>query len=129
MYAKNERRKEQRLLYHWPIWFAENSNEELIQGQMVDLSSRAASFTCYDDGSCPYPGQQVTARFSVPRYGEDDSFEMINFTCYGQICRVDDINRFQRRVAIQFSAPLPFKPGEQISRKSETQTILKTVTL
>lgn len=121
MCPDNERRNEQRLRYHWPIWFAENFNEELAQGQMVDISSRAAAFTCYVDGSCPYLGQEVTTRFSVPRYGPDDSFDMANFIRTGHIFRIDDINRFSRRVAINFIEPLPFKPGEQTANESVTQ--------
>ena len=116
----NERRTEERLHYQWPIWFAEDFTGELSQGQMVDLSSRAAAFTCYADGSSLCPGQQITARFSVPRYGPDDSFDMANFTREGHICRVDDINSFVRRVALQFAEPLPFKPGEQTDDQSNT---------
>jgi len=127
MKTNNERRTEQRLRYHWPIWFAEDFNEELSQGQMVNISSRAAAFTCYADGSCPYPGQQITARFSVPRYGSDDSFDLANFTRSGHICRVDDVNSFLRRVAIQFAEPLPFKPGEQRSHESDTHEALKPI--
>ncbi len=113
MDADNERRKEQRLRYHWPIWFSEKFEGELTQGQMADISSRAAAFTCYTDSTCPYPGQQVTARFSVPRYGPDDSFDMEEFIRSGHIHRIDDFNRFSRRITLQFTNPLPFKPGEQ----------------
>jgi len=129
MKTNNERRTEQRLRYHWPIWFAEDFDEELSQGQMVNISSRAAAFTCYTDGSCPYPGQQITARFSVPRYGPDDSFDMANFTRSGHICRVDDVNSFLRRVAIQFAEPLPFKPGEQTDCESNTQKTIESVSI
>jgi len=126
MDVNNERRTEQRLRYHWPIWFAplevsrqlltgfaEDFNDALSQGQMIDISSRGAAFTCYKDGSCPDLGQEITARFSVPRFGPDDSFDMANFTRSARICQVDDVNSFSRRVAIQFAEPLPFKPGEQ----------------
>jgi len=112
MDANTERRREKRLHYCWPIWFAEDFNDALSQGQMADVSSKAAAFTCYPD-SCPSPGEQITARFSVPRYGPDDSFDMANFTCSGLVTRVDDVNNFLRRVAIQFAEPLPFRPGEQ----------------
>lgn len=113
MEEQNERRTEQRLRYYWPIWFAEDPNEVLSQGQMVDVSSRGAAFTCYADNVCPYPGQHITARFSVPRYGPDDSFDMANFTRSAHVCRVDNVNSFLRRIAVQFAEPLPFKPGEQ----------------
>src|SRR4030042_2608943 len=84
----SERRTEQRLRYYWPIWFAENPNHALSQGQMVDVSSKGAAFTCYADDGCPDLGQDITARFSVPQYGPDDSFDMANFTRLGHVCRV-----------------------------------------
>ena len=34
-----ERRREKRLRYNWPVWFAEDFNAVLSQGQMVDVSS------------------------------------------------------------------------------------------
>jgi hypothetical protein len=112
-----ERRTEQRLRYYWPVWFAENPDHALSQGQMVDISSRGAAFTCYADEGCPYPGQYITARFSVPQYGPDDSFDMANFTRSGHVCRVDQVNPFLRRIAVQFAEPLPFKPGEQVAQE------------
>jgi len=83
-----ERRAEQRLNYYWPIWFAEDFNEALSQGQMVDISSGGAAFTCHADNSCPYLGQHITTRFSVPRFGPDDSFDMADFTRSGHISRI-----------------------------------------
>lgn len=88
---------------------------------MVDISSRAAAFTCYADESCPYLGQQITARFSVPRYGADDSFDMEDFTRAGHVCRIDSVNSFLRRIALQFADPLPFRPGEQSGSDSDAQ--------
>ena len=61
----SERRSEQRLRYYWPIWFAENFDGTLTQGQMVDVSSKGAAFTCYADNDCPYPGQHMMTRFSI----------------------------------------------------------------
>ncbi len=118
----NERRTEQRLRYFWPIWFAEDPNETLAQGQMVDVSSRGAAFTCYADDGCPYLGQHITARFSVPRYGPDDSFDMANFTRSAHVCRIDNVNSFLRRIAVQFAEALPFKPGEQNTVEYNIQT-------
>lgn len=126
MDENSERRTEQRLRYYWPIWFAENFERALSQGQMVDISSRAAAFTCYADDGCPYLGQQITTRFSVPRYGPDDSFDMANFTRSGHVCRVDDVNNYLRRVAVQFAEPLPFKPGEQSGSESGEQQNLES---
>ena len=106
-----EKRAEKRLHYNWPIWFAEDYNDSLTQGQMVDISSGGAAFTCYADG-CPKAGDHITARFSVPRYGTDDAFDLENFMRSGKIQRVDELSPFVRRVAVQFGEPLPFKPGE-----------------
>ncbi len=128
MVVNNERRMEQRLRYHWPIWFAEDFNDILSQGQMIDISSRGAAFTCYKDGSCPDPGQEITARFSVPRYGPDDSFDMADFTRDGHVCRVEDVNSSLRRVAVQFAEPLPFKPGEQANSESDAQQTFEATT-
>jgi hypothetical protein len=121
MGATTERRTEQRLRYYWPIWFAEDFNDVLSQGQMVDISSRGAAFTCYDDGSCPYLGQYITAHFSVPRYGPDDSFDMADFTRSGHISRVEEVNSYLRRVVVQFAEPLPFKPGEQADSEVQSE--------
>jgi hypothetical protein len=117
----DERRTEHRLRYYWPIWFAENFDNTLSQGQMVDVSSKGAAFTCYANNDCPYPGQYITARFSVPQYGPDDSFDMANFTRSAHVCRVQDVNSFLRRIAVQFVEPLPFKPGEQNAAESYAQ--------
>jgi len=124
-----ERRSEQRLRYHWPIWFGEDFDGVLAQGQMVDVSSRGAAFTVYPDDQCPYPGQQITARFSVPRFGPDDSFDMASFIRSGRVCRVDGVNNFIRRVAVQFAEPLPFKPGEQTADQGEAKEKLRAVTV
>jgi hypothetical protein len=118
MDENRDRRTEQRLRYYWPIWYAENVDYTLSQGQMVDICSKGAAFTCYAHEDCPYPGQHITARFSVPRYGDDGSFDMANFTRWGYVCRVDNVNSFLRRVAVQFGDPLPFKPGEQAYSQS-----------
>jgi hypothetical protein len=128
MEENNERRTEQRLRYYWPIWFAEDVNSTLLQGQMVDISSRAAAFTCHVGDGCPYNGQHITTRFSVPRYGVHESFDMADFTRSGYVYRVDNLNGFLRRVVVQFAEPLPFKPGEQETGESEAQQALEPAT-
>jgi hypothetical protein len=118
MSEQTERRREKRLRYHWPVWFAEDFNAILAQGQMVDISSGGAAFTCYTQ-ECPVPGQAITARFSVPHFGQDDSFDLTNFIRTGQVCRIEEVNPFLRRVAMTFSKPLPFKPGQQDQESRE----------
>jgi len=109
----SERRREKRLRYHWPVWFAENFNGILSQGQMVDVSSGGAAFTCVADNTCPNPGQNITARFSVPRYLPDTSFDVNDYVRTGSVCRIDFLPNNLRRVAVRFQQPLPFRPGEQ----------------
>ena len=111
MAASTERRREKRLRYNWPIWFAEDYNNILSQGQMVDISSGGAAFTCYAD-KCPHTGEHLTARFSIPRYGKNDSFDLENFIRHGKICRIDNLSPYVRKVAVQFAEALPFQPGQ-----------------
>lgn len=106
-----EQQEEKRLHYNWPVWFAHDFNGVLTQGQMFDIHSQGASFTCYAD-KCPAQGEDITTRFSVPRYGEDNSFELENFIRQGHIHHVEEIAPFVRRVCIGFTEALPFKPGE-----------------
>lgn len=129
MDTNTNRRRERRLRYHWPVWFAEDFNEILLQGQMVDVSSEGAAFTCYCDEESPHPGQQITARFSIPRFGQGDSFDMTDFTRIANVCRVENISKFLRRIAVQFAEPLPFKPGEQAGSESDEQQRLKAITI
>jgi hypothetical protein len=107
-----ERRREKRLNYHWPVWFAEDFRDVLSQGQMFDLSSGGAAFTCYADTS-PHEGQYITTRFSIPHYGDDNAFDLENCIRSGFVCRVENVNPYMRKVALQFAEPLHFRPGEQ----------------
>ena len=122
-----ERRKERRLRYHWPVWFAEDFSGILSQGQMVDVSSRGAAFTCYVDKGCPSPGRQIMARFSVPRYQPDDSLDVADFVRGGSVCRVDYLRTGLHRVAVRFFEPLPFMPGEQDSVQLSSEPLAEAV--
>ena len=107
-----ERRREPRLRYSWPIWFAEDFDDILTQGQMIDVSSGGAAFTCYAD-RCPSHGEHITARFSIPKADQTEAFNLKNFIREGKICRIDELGPYIRRVAIQFSDPLPFQPAKE----------------
>lgn len=124
-----EQRRERRLCYRRPIQFAEDFNEAFSRGRMVDVCSGGMSFTCLADEDHLHPGRQIATRFSIPRFKPDGSFDALNFTRTGRVCRVEDVNKFLRRVAIQFAEPLPFKPGEQAGSESEAQQRLKFVTI
>lgn len=119
MESGTERRREARLRYSWPVWFAEDFDDILTQGQMVDVSSGGAAFTCYAD-QCPSSGEHITTRFSVPKFEDDDSYDLANFIRDGRICRIDDLGPYVRRVAVQFAEPLPFSPA---ANKNEDQPI------
>jgi hypothetical protein len=123
MESTPERRREQRLRYHWPVWFAEDFSGILSQGQMVDVSSGGAAFTCYSDNNCPWPGQHITARFSVPRHQPGNDFDISDFIRSGYICRVDHVNAGLHRVAICFFEPLPFRPGEQANMQLDYEPL------
>ncbi len=123
MESTSERRREQRLRYHWPVWFAEDFSGILSQGQMVDVSSGGAAFTCYSDNSRPWPGQNITARFSVPRHQPEDTFDITDFVRSGSVCRVDQLNAGLHRVAIRFFEPLPFNPGEQANMQLDYEPL------
>ena len=107
----DERRRESRLRYEWPVWFAESEDGPLSQGQMVDVSSGGAAFTCYSD-KCPVQGDKITTRFSVPRYNDGESFDMENYVRNSSVCRIEEVSPFVHKVAVQFSQALPFKPAE-----------------
>jgi len=110
-----ERRREERLRHQWPIWFGEDFKEEVCQGLMVDVSSSGLAFTCKANESSPHPDQRLITRFSIPRYGVDDSSATTSFTRTGRVLRVDILSSQLHRVAIQFDEPLSLKPCEQAS--------------
>jgi len=124
-----ERRREQRLRYHWPVWFAEDFNDALTQGQMVDLTSVSAKFNWYTDDNQPYPGQRLAARFSVPRFAADNSFDMENFVRTGNVYRINKVNSFLSQVVLKFTEPLPIKPAEQSDNGVDCHQIIKTATI
>jgi hypothetical protein len=86
-----ERRREKRLRYNWPLWYAgkEHIDETLLHGRMVNVSSGGAAFTCSSEENCPHLDQWLTIHL---------------------------VDNELRRIAIQFAEPLPFKPGEQESK-------------
>lgn len=121
----NELRTENRLFYRWPIWFADDSAGELMQGQIVDISSEAVAFTCYTYEIYLVPSQKITAHFSVPLCGLGGSFAVRNFSRAGYTYRIDQLNDALCRVTTQFIEPLPFRPGEQACNETDMISLLK----
>jgi len=125
-----ERRREKRLNYLWPVWFAQEVDKSVItQGQMVDISSGGAAFTCHADENCPYPGQEILLKFSVPRYESDNEYSMASFSKKGCVKRVDQVDRFIKKVATQFAESLPFSPSSQDSTDAEMERKSKSAVI
>jgi hypothetical protein len=106
MKKTKERRREKRLHYELPVWFTEGSGELSVRAVMVDISSVGMAFICDADADCPSVGQQLTMRFSVPRYGRDCS-DMLEITRTGCVFRINESNESRNRVAVRFDDP-PF---------------------
>jgi len=109
----SNRRIEERLSYQWPVLFAEDFTESLSEGVMVDVASGGLAFMCRVDDNCPFMGQKLELRFSIPRIDEEDSSAMTSFSRTGKVLRIEEINNSLRRIAIQFDTPLTLKPCEQ----------------
>ena len=125
----NEQRITRRLHFSWPVWFAEDFNGVLSQGQMADVSKGGVAFTCSNGISCPHPGREITVRFSVPIFGPDDSFSISTFTRCGVICHTEAINSFSNRIAVQFAEQLPFDPAQQCDSEVQSEEKLPLVVI
>jgi len=114
--ASGDRRSESRLRYQWPVWVSDDPrNERIIQGQMVDINSRAAAFTFPTRDGQPWVHQRLTTRFGVPRYGQEGAFDVVDFIREGHIHRVERLNASAWRVVVQFHEPLPFNPAQSMA--------------
>ncbi|GAI87592.1 unnamed protein product, partial [marine sediment metagenome] len=58
-----------------------------------------------------------------------ESFEMANYIRKARVCRVDHVDDYTRRIAVQFTQALPFRPGEQTESESETEEKLRSVSI
>lgn len=108
-----ERRKEQRLNHNTDMWFTRNLGRNLCRGRMVDITSEAMAFLCSVDNKHLCNGKEITTRFNVPRLKWDESLDTVSFARLCRIYRVKKVDDKINRVVVQFSRPLPFKPGEQ----------------
>ena len=121
----DEQRKEKRLRYDWPVRFAKGFAKTLFRGKMVDVCSCGGAFTCQCNEKCLNKGQEITTLFSVPQFGHKDSYHMAHYRRVGRILRIDNIDNSLYCVAIQFTEPLFFKPGEHNISESEAPQKLK----
>jgi hypothetical protein len=102
----SERRKEQRLRTSGLVQFGK------VSGSMLDVSSGGMSFVCRNSSQTPQDGENITARFAVPWFGSDGQVQMRKFTRNCRICR-SSTNNHTKRLAVQFTEPLPFRPACQ----------------
>ncbi len=123
-YDFRERRREERLKLAGNIWFTPKEKDITLQGQLVDISSRGLAFSCYNTKNCTGPGRQITARFSVPWFSPQGTVQSRKFTRIATICRIGGGNSRLKRVAVQFTEPLPFKPAEQNQLADAGVTVL-----
>ena len=110
-----ERRREERLEHKYPVMFSDDFARGIYEGLMVDVSSGGIAFTCGTGDGCPQDGQELTVKFSLPRFDEPDNCGLMNITRTGRVCRVDTISTLVCRVGIKFDKPLTLKPCEQAS--------------
>ena len=123
----NEQRKEKRMSCNWPIWFYDDSDTRIIQGQLVDISSKAATFTYYTYEKLLFPNQRIIAHFSAPVYGLSDSFAIRDFIRSGHILNIYQISDLLYRITTEFEEVLSFKPGEQFSEEDEFLSLLNSL--
>ncbi len=91
----------------------------------MDVSSNGMAFLCHAGRGCPKQGQVITANFGVPHFDSNDSFDTTFFKRIGRVCRVDRLSGRVNRIAIQFSEPLFFGPGEQNISESDARKRLE----
>jgi len=120
-----EKRQEKRLRYRWHARFSSNPKQKPLSGQMVDISSKGMALLYHADKNCPKPDQIITTNFGVPHFDSNDSFDTVFFNRIGRVCRVDNLTSKVNRIAVQFTEPLFFKPGEQNISDSDVQKRLE----
>ncbi len=93
--------------------FCRENDKDFIQGQMVDVSSNHAAFTCNPQFN-PDSKDVLVVKITVPEYTSKDKFEKRDYTRFCTLFRVDQMSPLLKLIVVKFTAPLPFKPGEQI---------------
>ncbi len=106
-------RQERRLAYRWPIWFSEDVTQAVFSGLMEDVSSGGLAFTCQADQGPLQEGQQLTVRFSLPRFDDQDPQATVGVTRTGRVRWLTSAEAGTCRVGLQFDTPLSLKPAEE----------------
>ncbi len=114
-----ERRRDRRIRFSWPLWFGYEQNGELKQGKIVDLSRSGVSFTV-DEDNCPEVGRHVVTRFTYP-CDTPDHFEIESYYHWSEVIRVDTSQSGQRRVAMRLHKRLRVKPIQKVTPEYSLQ--------
>jgi hypothetical protein len=120
MQTEQERRRESRIRFSWPLWFGYEERGEFHRGQVVDLGRSGVAFTV-EEGQCPQPGQHVVTRFSFPRNLVDE-FEMGSYYHWSEVLRVERQGNGHCRVAMRLHRPLACDPGATAEEELVAQT-------
>jgi hypothetical protein len=113
MDSSAENRQEQRLPYRWPIWFGEDVTQALFPGLMIDVSSGGIAFTYAANHGRLQEGQQLTVRFSIPRFDDRDPQATVGVTRTGHVRWATPAEAGTYRVGFQFDTPLSLRPAEE----------------
>ncbi|GEM_PF-824856 len=112
MHAQNERRREPRVHYSWPLWFRYDNCRELNRGTVFDLSKSAVSFSVPQD-QCPAPGTHLVTRFGYPCL-VDEALDMDTYHHYSEVSRVQPDKPGFCRVVLQLHQPLEHQPHPDV---------------
>ena len=116
MYSEQEKRRQPRIRYSWPLWFGYEENGELTPAQVVDLSPHGVSFKC-DQNRCPQPGHHILTRFSFPCEAAEDA-AMDSYSHWAEVVRVEEPLFGKRRIAVRLHQHLlsqPRQPSEALA--------------
>ncbi len=116
-----ERRREKRIKFSWPLWFGYEKNGELFQGKIADLSRSGVSFTV-DAEKCPEPGSHVLTRFSYPCDTEEE-FEIESYFHWSEVIRTDVAGDDKVRVAMRLHEMLDYQPNQKAAPEYLMQTV------
>ena len=116
-----ERRRERRIRFSWPLWFGNEQYGELFQGKISDLSRSGVSFTI-DRDQCPTVGKHLLTRFSYP-CDTEEKFEIDSYFHWSEVIRTDPAGVGQYRVAMRLHERLGQEPSQKASPEYSLHTV------
>jgi len=115
MNEANDRRREDRLAYHWPIWFSEDFAQHMSPGLMLDISRGGIAFTYSLSEGHLCEGQSLSVALDIPRADDEDPGSTVNVRQAGKVARVEKLSDGRARVALHFDRPLELGVAEQMA--------------